>query len=167
MTELSLHDDENLMSLKTNIEKIKTAMISTITHSTRSHASPMHTVSVDEYGALWFYAYNDSQRVLDISENNFVNVIYSSPEKGIYISVTGYAQLISDRKLLHKYWDEDYRTWAPDGPDAPGLYLLKISVSEAEMWDVETSAMTRFAKTTIAKIRDEQPNLDNHIIYHH
>jgi general stress protein 26 len=64
-----------------------------------------------------------------------VNVAFASPEKGLYASVTGLAQLVEDEKMVQKLWRPEMKSWFPRGLEEPGLALLRIDIDHAESWD--------------------------------
>jgi general stress protein 26 len=69
--------------------------------------------------------------------NRVVNVTFASPEKGIYASVTGLAQLVEDEKMVQKLWRPEMKAWFPRGLEEPGLTLLRVDIDHAEAWDDE------------------------------
>lgn len=167
MNDLNLLDDKSLEKLQDKISEVEVAMLSTCNEQGVAHAQPMHTLDFDKYGSLWFYAFNDSDRVNDITQKNTVNVVYSCPEKGIFVSISGFAQLVADRDKINTYWHERFRAWIPEGKDAPGLYLLKVSIRDAELWDVDTNSVVRFFKETTARLKGERADVGSHVRFHY
>lgn len=39
-----------------------------------------------------------------------------------------------DRDLFEKHWSKDIDRWFPDGIDTPGLILIQVSATEAELF---------------------------------
>lgn len=156
MIHAKLDNAKALNHLREIVNKVGVAMMSTNNAQGHPKACPMHTLDFDEHGAVWFYTFVDSEKVVDgLSDSNIVNLIYSKPEKGIYVSLTGPTYVLNDPAKIRKYWQDRFKAWIPDGPDSKGLRLLKVSVIEGESWDIDTNKVVRFLKETKARISGE------------
>jgi general stress protein 26 len=118
------------------IGSIQIGMLTTGLANGELRSRPMLCVDFD-FDSLWFLI-KESQPVLAESMGNrVVNVTFASPEKGIYASVTGLAQLVEDEKMVQKLWRPEMKAWFPRGLEEPGLTLLRVDIDHAEAWDDE------------------------------
>jgi general stress protein 26 len=69
--------------------------------------------------------------------NRAVNVTFACPEKNVYASVTGQAQLVEDEKMVQKLWRPEMKSWFVAGLNEPDLVLLRVDILHSEAWDAE------------------------------
>ncbi|MCG6136173.1 MAG: pyridoxamine 5'-phosphate oxidase family protein [Nostoc sp. LLA-1] len=132
--------DQQVQQLREIIADINSGMLTTVDQNGQLHSCPMcKTGEISSDGALWFFSYAHSQKVNDIQHNQQVNVSFTSPDKQRYISVSGTAQLVTDRKKMQEKWQPELHTWLPKGLDEPDIILLKVNVNQADYWDSASS----------------------------
>lgn len=124
---------ENIQKLADLIKNIKIAMLTTLSSSGELHSRPMQTQQFAFDGTLWFFTGRDSGKVIEMRNDRHVNVSYVGDNT--YVSVSGRATLVDDRKKMENLWDPMFKAWFPDGIDDPNLTLMKVSVDSAEYWD--------------------------------
>ncbi len=118
------------------IKDIKIAMLTTQNDDGSLRSRPMGTQLEDFDGHyLWFFTYGKSPKVQEVQQDRQVNVSYADPGGNRFVSVSGRALLVRDRKTMEKYWDTVYKAWFPDGLDTPDIALLQVTVDKAEYWD--------------------------------
>jgi len=147
---------EQLDKLRSLIEGIETAMLTTVDLHGRLRSRPMATVMMDETGSLWFFTNEFSGKVHEVMQNNHVNVAYSHPGKNNYVSVTGEAELITDQEKMQELWKPVLLSWFPEGLNDPKLSLMKINVNMAEYWDATSSGMVKLYHIVKAILKGEQ-----------
>lgn len=131
--------NENIKRLQRLLEDFSVAMMTTIQPRDGSlHSRPMMAQAPGFDGSLWFFSRFASGKVDEIRAGSQVNLSFSDPSDGRYISISGAAYVERDRKKMQELWSEIYRAWFPLGLDEPDLVLLRIEVSLAEVWDAHT-----------------------------
>lgn len=105
------------------------------------HARPMATNHADFDGYLWYLTDKSTEKVSDIKRHDEVMVAYADSDKHRYVSVTGTAELRTDRDAIRKAWAEPARVWFPKGIDDPNLVAIRVKVAHAEYWDSKASLM--------------------------
>ena len=109
-------------------------------------ARPMsNNRNVDYDGDAFFFTYDDRLMVKDIEADPKVGITYlgSAGIKGIlgapgqFIHVEGDATLIRDKARFEEHWDKSLDRWFEQGPDTPGVVLIKVSASRIHYWDGE------------------------------
>ena len=78
-----------------------------------------------------------------LSHTQQVNLSYARTDKQDYLSVSGTAELVHDKKKMQALWSPWLKPWFPKGPDDPELALLKVGIIAVEYWDAPDSAMAR------------------------
>ena len=131
--------DETIKKLRELIKDIKFAMLTTAGDDGSLRSRPMATQQTEFDGDLWFFTNASAPKVDEIRHDQHVNVSFSSPEDHRYVSVSGKAQIVRDRKKAEELWNPFYKAWFPEGLDDPDLALLKVPVEKAEYWDSPSS----------------------------
>jgi general stress protein 26 len=138
MTETEPVREKNIIRLNELLKNFRTAMLTTLqTRDGSLHSRPMVVQQTPFNGRLWFFSKFSSAKVDEIRSGSQINLAYVDPEKKRYISVSGAAYILQDRLKMETLWDNSYRTWFPGGLEEPDLVLIRIDVTEAEIWDEE------------------------------
>jgi general stress protein 26 len=77
--------------------------------------------------------------------------VVSAADKA-YLSFTGRAVVVRDRRLAAEIWHESDDVWRPGGADDPNVRVIVLTPSHAELWDgPASSAVAAFeiAKTKL------------------
>jgi general stress protein 26 len=147
------HEGE-ITKLGSLIKGIKFAMLTTVEPDGSLHSRPMTTQDLDFDGDLWFFTSAHSPKVWESGQHREVNVAFADPDKNKYVSASGKASLVRDRKKMEELWNPAYKTFFPQGLDDPEIALLKVSVEKAEYWDSPATALGRafnFARAYLSK----------------
>ncbi|MBD0325974.1 MAG: pyridoxamine 5'-phosphate oxidase family protein, partial [Pyrinomonadaceae bacterium] len=102
---------------------------------------PMSTQQVEFDGDLWFFTRASAPKVDEVRRDERVNVSYAKPEDQRYVSISGTAQIVRDRRKIEELWKPELKAWFPKGLEDPDIALLKINVEQAEYWDSPSSTM--------------------------
>lgn len=117
------------------IKDIQFAMLTTVEPDGTIRSRPMATQKQEFDGDLWFFTGASSPKVSEIRADSEVNVSFADPANNAYVSVSGTAQLVRDRRKIEELWNPILKAWFPDGLDDPDLALLKVTATQAEYWD--------------------------------
>ena len=60
-----------------------------------------------------------------------------------YLSLSGSAEITSDREKIRELWGIPARVWW-DSPDDPNIRLLKVTPRSAEFWDAPGNLVSSF-----------------------
>lgn len=160
-TDTQVNPDEHIKKLGSLIHDIKYAMVTSIDADKNLHSCPLTTQQVDFEGDLWFIIGRNSEIFSDITSDPRVNISYSS-EKGIYVSVSGAAQVVEDRDMLEKLWNPTLKIWFEKGLDDPNIALIQVAVEKAEYWEAPSLAATRLVAFAKALVTGEKKSLGEH-----
>ena len=136
---MSTPDKDPVQVLGEQIADIRFAMLTTRDRAGRLCSRPMTTQQNRFDGTIWFLTDRRTHPAEDIAADPQVNVGYVDSEDQRYVSVTGVASLVEDRRKVREFWQPAYAVWFPAGPDDPNLELLRIQVEQADYWDSPSS----------------------------
>ena len=114
------------------INEIGTAMM--VTHSTHGslHGRPMATAELDEtWRTLWFATRRDSGKVDELEDDARVCLTYVDAQGREWVSVSGRAKVVNDRKKAEEFWSDAWKNWF-EGPEDPQLVLIEVEPDEGE-----------------------------------
>ncbi|MGR6321176.1 pyridoxamine 5'-phosphate oxidase family protein [Micromonospora soli] len=116
------------------IRDARACLLTTTAVDGRLVSRPMVLPAAEFDGDLWFFAYADSAKIRQIRVNPQVNVGLFDQRQHAWVSMAGTAQEGWERGRAERLWHPQLETWFPDGPDTPGLTLLKVHAGPAEYW---------------------------------
>ncbi|QJD77032.1 pyridoxamine 5'-phosphate oxidase family protein [Spirosoma rhododendri] len=121
--------------LRDKITDIRIAMLTTQETDGDFHTRPMAASEMDPDGTMWFFTYDNSNKVAEIHQNNRVALGFSDTSSEVYVSVTGRADVVKDQAKINDLWNDALKTWFPQGKDDPSISLLKVTIHAGEFWD--------------------------------
>jgi general stress protein 26 len=120
------------------IDDIETAMFTTRRDDGRLVSRPMATQKRAEGADLWFVTDRKSEKVDEIRNDPHVNLSYYKDRTREWVSVSGLARLVDDRKKIRELYQPDWRAWFGDEgkekhgtPDDPRMILVAVDVEVA------------------------------------
>ncbi len=86
---------------------------------------------------------------------------FSDQDDGVYVSLSGKANVIDDRELIDKYWNPFVAAWFPEGKDDPDVALLEVKVEMGEHWKAKESKNVPAVRNcqSQSQKKDATPNL--------
>lgn len=143
MSATALVPTEDLKKFRELIKDIDFCMLTTIDERGDLHSRPMSSNGeIDDNADLWFFTGASSLKVSEINDTPRVNVSFADPQNQHYISVTGRAHLVRDRKKIDELWKPQFTMWFPEGKDDPNVALLRVKIEKAEYWDSPSSTIS-------------------------
>ena len=134
--------EEQMRKLRELIREIDFAMLTTVEPDGSLRSRPMSNNGDVEFdGDLWFFTRASAPKVDEIEQEQHVNVSFARPDKQQYVSVSGRARLVRDRRKIEELWNPAYKAWFPDGLEDPDLALLQVTAEKAEYWDGNSSVV--------------------------
>jgi general stress protein 26 len=151
-----MEDKQHLAGNKA-IEKIKdiaddkTCMFCTYAND-QIVSRPMSTQRIDEDGSILFLSRKDSNKNLEIKDNHKIYLMYLDAGKQHYLSLSGTAQILYDRKLIHDLWTPIAKAWFTEGKDDPEITVIKVTPDEGHYWDTRNGKLVSMIKIAAAAI---------------
>ena len=151
---------DDLQKLREMVEAIDFCMLTTIDERGDLHSRPMSSNGdIDQNGDMWFFTGAFSHKVDEIKKTSRVNVSFADPQNQNYISITGRARLVRDRKKIDELWRPQFEMWFPEGKDDPNIGLLCVKIEKAEYWDSPSSTISYALNFVSALVTGEEPDL--------
>ncbi|MBK5192710.1 MAG: pyridoxamine 5'-phosphate oxidase family protein [Flavobacteriaceae bacterium] len=154
----NLTSKEAIEEMTKLVRDIKIAFLLTDLKKQPINAVPMITKKVDEYGNIWFLSRLDSEHNSNIAKDPQVQLLYSHPSNMEYLSVSGNASIISDKKIIENFHSAEDDTWFRDA-DASKYSAIKIVPEEAYFWDSSGNTLSKLFKRGLANARGENPDI--------
>ncbi len=155
------HTDEH-EKLGELMKEFRFVMLTTAAPDGSLHTRPMAMQDRDFDGDLWFFTSADSGKVWEAKQDHQVNVAFSNPQKNTYISASGIANLVRDRKKIEELWKPAYKIYFSKGLEDPEIALLKVNVEKAEYWDSPSSFIGRTFSFAKAYVTGKVSDLGDH-----
>lgn len=139
------------------IGKVRVAMLTSIDTDGVPRSRPMWTQGDTFDGSLWFFISTEAPATQALREDPRVVLSYAAPDKDLYVSVVGRAELVDDKQKASELWNTFAAAWFPDGVDDPHLELLRVDVDEAEYWEDKKPKVLQFAEIVLGAVRGTPP----------
>jgi len=127
-------------------------MLTTQTDDGRLVSRPMALQEAEFDGDLWFFTHEDSSVATQIGARPQVGVSFADHRNTAWTSIAGTAEVVRDRARMEELWSAPLKVWFPDGPDTPGLVLLRVAAHSAEYWDSPASRVKRLVGAARAAV---------------
>ena len=134
------------------IRDIQVAMMTTRRDDGHLVSRAMATQEKHAPGAdLWFMTRSDQHKLEELEADPHVNLAYYKDSTREWISVSGVAQLSTDRKTIGELWGKDWKMWLPEEgdprhgtPDDPRIVLIGIDVHSAVFFESDSRPVVLF-----------------------
>ena len=146
----------DFQKLREMIKEIDFCMLTTVDENNDLHSRPMSlNGEADQEGNLWFFTSSDSHKVSELTRTPKCNVSFSKPEDNRFVSITGKAELVTDKQKIKELWKPELKIWFPEGPDQPDVALLRVGIEKAEYWDSPSSTVATVVSFVSALVKGE------------
>src|SRR5436190_20807907 len=92
------------VELHNKIKNIKIAMLTFSDEKGILRSVPMTTMQTECEGNVWFFTSSDSEKVDEIRRNPHINLSYVDQQKEMYVSVSGMAEIVSNKQKMVELW---------------------------------------------------------------
>ena len=146
-----LQNEEAIKKLKEIAESAGTCMFGTNLFKFPQSARPMALQEVDETGRLWFISSTESHKNTEIENDNRVSLIFQNNGSYKFLTVSGYAQIHTDKPTIEKYWTSFANAWF-DGKDDPTVSIISVDPVDCNYWDTKDGKIISFIKMSFMAI---------------
>nr|WP_322623559.1 pyridoxamine 5'-phosphate oxidase family protein [uncultured Flavobacterium sp.] len=147
-----LFSTEAVAKIKEMAEDIKTCMFCTDLSSRPVPVRPMSVLEVDDHGNLWFLSSRNSNKNLEIKQDEDVQLIFADNADFEYLSVYGKAVIYTDRNHIDEVWTSIAKTWFEEGKDDPNATVIKVATTDAYYWDTKSGKMITMLKYALGAL---------------
>ena len=146
--------------LKELVKDIDFCMLSTVDEHGDLHSRPMSlNGEIDQEANMWLFTSSDSLKAHEIQKLPKVNVSFANPDDHRYVSISGSADLVTNKEKIKELWKPVLKAWFPDGPDQADLALLRVKVEKAEYWDSPSGKVAQALSFVSALVTGKQVEL--------
>lgn len=154
----NLSNEDAIVKLKELAEEMKVCMFCTGLAKAPFSTRPMGLSEVDDEGKLWFLSALDSNKNMEIQQDEKVQLIFSSPSGSHFLSVFGEADIYTDEKSIEKAWTPLAKAWFKDGKDDPHLSVIRVYPLDVYYWDTKDGRMISLIKIAAASLTGTATN---------
>ena len=127
---------EAMEKLRHMMRSIDLCMMTTRMPDGTLRSRPMsNNGEVEPDGDMWFFTDAGSSKVDELQAAPEVNVSFVSSDRQQFVSLSGRASLVRDAAKIRELWRPTLKAWFAQGPDTPGIALVRVSAHHAEYWD--------------------------------
>lgn len=130
------------------MEKIRFCMFST--HDGEDIRSrPMAAHVEREQNAIYFLTDASGHKDDEVAHDLHVGLSFADPDDQKYVSLTGSAEVSSDRAKIRELWSTPAKAWWKDADD-PAIRVLKVTPKDAQYWDSPGTILSYIAMAAAA-----------------
>ncbi len=149
-------------TFRDKVKKVKFAMLTTIEEDGEIHTRPMATNQMDDDGTLWFFTKAHTAKVDEVKQDQRVGLSYSDPAGDTYVTASGTATVVRNRKKIEELWNDTLKAWFPKGLEDPDIALLKVTPDRAEYWDETGGKLVTLFKIASALLQGKKHRSSEH-----
>lgn len=105
---------------------------------------PMSVRQFDEEGHIWFLSNRNSMKNKALETNAKVELLFAKG-KDKYLSLSGAATVLFDKKKIAELWTPIAGIWFKDGKDDPDISVIRVHFKEGYYWDTKHGKMVEMA----------------------
>ena len=142
-----LQNTEAVEKIKEIVEKADTCLFCTNMKTGEPFSTrPMSTQEVDNEGNLWFLSDKQSNKNMELKQDDHVQLLYSSSNHAGFLNVFGKATVLYDKEKIKELWKPLIKTWFQGGEDDPNISVIKVTPEQGYYWDTKHGKMVAFFK---------------------
>jgi general stress protein 26 len=147
------------------MEKMHVCMLASL-DGEKIRARPMGAHPRESENVVYFLTHERGHKDEEVAQDEHVCLLFSRPNEGKFLSVTGRARVFNDRALIRDLWDTPAQAWW-SGPDDPGIRVIAVTPEDAQFWEgphglAATVAMVVAAATAGPPVMGDQRKVDLH-----
>lgn len=133
--------EKTLAQLSEEMAALDFTMLFTHAGAGRMAGRPMSNNGEVAYdGDSYYFAYEHAHLVGQIEANPDVALSFQAGKSllgkpGIMIAAEGRGEIVRDRARFADHWHKSLDRWFPDGPETPGLVMIKVHADRLHYWD--------------------------------
>jgi general stress protein 26 len=156
-TVVNLDDGPAIAKMKQLAEEIKICLFCTNVKDIPFDVRPMHVVEVDAIGDFWFFSILDSNKNDEIQLDSKVQLLFAKPAYRDFLSVYGFAEIVTNEAKQKLLWNKADKSWFPDGGiDSQGMVLIRVITRGAYYWDSKQSIAQIALNSAMASINQDR-----------
>jgi general stress protein 26 len=155
-------NEAHIKRLAEEIKGIKTVMFTTIGLDGFLRSRPMLSQKQEFDGTLWYFCHLIDDKVKEIQLNNKVCLSFVSPADDVWVSISGTAEVISDRDVMQKMWNPGLKQWFPHEINDKKIALIKVTAHNGEYWESNKGVFVQLVEIFV----EVSQNTNYHVTEH-
>ena len=103
----------------------------------RFESRPMSSNGDVEFdGDAWFFAYDGTPKITQLEASPLVSLSFSGNEM-LFIHIAGTGEIIREKSLMKKHWQEALTAWFSKGLATAGIVMIKVTAKQIRYWNRE------------------------------
>jgi general stress protein 26 len=151
--------------LAEKLKDIKFCMLTTTKEDGTLQSRPMVPQKLEPknfQGDFWFFTKRETVKVESIKKDQHVNLAFADPDHQVYISISGIAEPVEDKKKMKEFWNPVLKAWFPEGLNDPEICLIRVRSQTADIWDSPSSKVVQAAGLAKATLTGKSYEGDDH-----
>jgi general stress protein 26 len=141
------------------MEEIRICML--VTRDGRNLRSrPMGAYVRRHEDAIYFLTDISHHKDEEVKASHQVCLAFADISGEKYVSATGRAEIVDDRKKVKELWSAEAGAWW-ETPDDPNIRILKVTPAFAEYWD-SPEAVVSYVEMAAAALSGQEPDIGEH-----
>ena len=139
------------------MEKLRFCMFSTW-NGDKLRSRPMGAFVRRQEGVIYFLTDVRAHKDEEIREFPKICLAFADPRGQKYVSVSGRAEVVSDRQEIRELWGIQAKGWW-DSPEDPNIRLIRVCPIDAEYWDSPSATVVYAYGYAKAALTGEPPKM--------
>ncbi|MDB5458806.1 MAG: hypothetical protein JWO72_547 [Caulobacteraceae bacterium] len=154
------HDQAELEKrLWKEIGKARYGMLGVVGCVPAHHFQPMAAFCEPENDQIWFFSRNDTDLAGMVEQGADAMFMIQAKDQDFQACVHGRLAQRPDRARMDRYWNAVVSAWCPEGKDDARMTLLRLDVSDAQVWLSEANPLAFAFQIGKANLTHREPNL--------
>ncbi|ROS75293.1 pyridoxamine 5'-phosphate oxidase family protein [Cellulomonas sp. PhB143] len=142
--------DAQRETVRSIVGDARIAMLTTLDADGALVSRPMGVQATEEDADLWFFADAHAHTAGEVAHDARANAAFSTSSS--WLSVSGRLAVVRDLDAIREHWGPSAEAWFPDGPETPGVVLLRLHAETAEYWDAPGGRLVTAVSLVRAKV---------------
>lgn len=142
----NLSGGEAIAKIKHMLAHTKVCMFCTDLEEIPFSTRPMAAQDVDEQGNVWFLSGKDSHKNQEIADDRQVQLIFANPDRNEFLSISGIASILTDRKLIEEKWSPIAKSWFTEGKNDSSISCIRVQPLLGYYWDTKHGKVVSLIK---------------------
>lgn len=141
-------------------KELKKAMLTTFSAEGELISRPMEVLFKEGHDdKIYFISGLISAKTLEIEDIPQVNISQQDLDDDTYISLSGEARIILDKKEIEPHWNLKAELWNPDGLENETVCLIEVNLTKLELWENNMSKVTELLEFGSAMMKRRKPEI--------
>ncbi len=141
--EIKLSGEDGRKKIKDMLEEIHICMMTTVGRDGTFDSRPMESPKTSFDGTIWFLCHKDSDKIRELEDDSHVTLLYSDTTTSKYVVIKGKGAVSLDHAKIEELWSPMFSAWFSGGSADPSIAVISVIVSEADIWESNSSKMIR------------------------